>query len=72
MVGLRQLFLQNLAQTSDSPLQLEIDRAEGIYLYTPEGKDIIDLISGVSVCNVGHCHPAVVSAVAEQASRYTL
>lgn len=70
MVSLRQLFLQNLAQTSDSPLQLEIDRAEGIYLYTPEGKDIIDLISGVSVCNVGHCHPAVVSAVAEQASRY--
>lgn len=70
MVSLRQLFLEHVAQTSESPLLLEVERAEGVYLFRPDGKRYIDLISGVSVSNVGHCHPRVVEAVTEQASKY--
>jgi len=70
MLSLRQLFLEHVAQTSESPLLLEVERAEGVYLFGPGGKRYIDLISGVSVSNVGHCHPRVVEAVTEQASKY--
>jgi acetylornithine/succinyldiaminopimelate/putrescine aminotransferase len=70
MASLRQLFLEHVAQTSESPLLLEVERAEGVYLFGPDGKRYIDLISGVSVSNVGHCHPRVVEAVTEQASKY--
>ncbi len=66
----RQLFLRHLAQTSPSPLQLEVDRAEGLYLYTPDGKAYMDLISGASVSSLGHCNPAVVEAVRDQAARF--
>ena len=66
----KQLFLQHLAQTTDFPLSIEIDRAEGLYLYTPEGKKYLDLISGISVSNVGHRHPKVVEAIKEQVDKY--
>ncbi|HRZ43062.1 MAG TPA: aminotransferase class III-fold pyridoxal phosphate-dependent enzyme [Bacteroidales bacterium] len=70
MISKRELFFRHLAQTSPAPLALEIEKAEGVFLYTPEGKKIIDLISGVSVNNVGHRHPAVVRAVTSQMERY--
>jgi len=70
MVSNRQLFLQYLAQTSDSPYMFEVERAEGIYLFSPDGKRYIDIVSGVSVSNIGHCHPKVVNAVKEQLDRY--
>jgi acetylornithine/succinyldiaminopimelate/putrescine aminotransferase len=70
MLSQRQLFLNHVAQTSDAPLALEIDRAEGIYLYDTSGKRYIDLISGISVSSVGHCHPNVVEAVQKQAATY--
>lgn len=70
MVSLRYLFLQHVAQTSPAPLSIEIERAQGIYLYGPDNKEYIDLISGVSVSNVGHCLPQVVKAVQEQAAKY--
>lgn len=70
MISQRQLFLQHVGQTSDFPLQLEIDHAEGIYMYSPDGKSYIDLISGVSVSNVGHLHPNVVKAVQKQAGKF--
>lgn len=66
----KQLFLQHLAQTTDFPLSLEIEKAEGLYLYTPEGKKYLDLISGISVSNVGHRHPKVVSAIKDQVDKY--
>ena len=66
----RQLFLQHVAQTSDAPLALEIEKAERIYLYDAKGKKYIDLIAGISVCNIGHSHPAVIKAVQEQAEKY--
>lgn len=66
----RQIFLQNLAQTSDFPLALEINKAEGIYLYGNNGEKYIDLISGIGVSNVGHRHPNVVDAIKTQVDKY--
>lgn len=66
----RQLFLRHVAQTSDAPLALEIVKAQGMYMWDAEGKQYLDLIAGISVCNVGHCHPAVVEAIREQAGTY--
>ncbi|MDR0420746.1 MAG: aspartate aminotransferase family protein [Prevotellaceae bacterium] len=69
-LNLRTLFLQHVAQTSNSPMCVEVDRAEGIYIYSPDGKVYIDLIAGVSVSNTGHCHPKIVAAVKEQITKY--
>jgi acetylornithine/N-succinyldiaminopimelate aminotransferase len=66
----REIFLQHVAQTSPAPLALEVDRAQGCYLYDAAGRAYLDIIGGISVCNMGHCHPAVVKAVQEQAARY--
>lgn len=70
MVTNRQLFLQHIGQTSPMPIGLEIERAEGIYLYGIDGKRYIDLVSGVSVSNLGHNHPKIVEAVKKQAEKY--
>ncbi len=70
MVSQRQLFLQHIAQTTHFPLMLEIDRAEGVYLYAPDGQRYIDLISGIGVSSLGHRHPKVVAAVKAQIDRY--
>ncbi len=66
----RQLFLQHIAQTSDSPIGLEIVKAEGIYQYDINGKTYMDFISGFSVVNIGHSHPKVIEAVQKQAAEY--
>ncbi len=66
----RELFLRYQAQTSPFPLALEIERAEGIYLYGKGEKRWMDLISGIAVSGLGHGHPAIVKAVQEQASRH--
>jgi acetylornithine/succinyldiaminopimelate/putrescine aminotransferase len=66
----KQLFLAHLAQTTDFPMSLEISRAEGVYMYSPEGKRYLDLISGISVSNIGHCNPEVVQAIKDQAEQY--
>lgn len=67
---LRKQFLAHIAQTSPSPMLVGVERAEGVFFYTPEGKRYYDLVAGVSVSNVGHGNPAVVAAVQEQAARY--
>ena len=66
----RQLFLNHIAQVSPKPMELEVCRAKGIYLYDINKKSYIDFISGISVSNVGHCHPNVVKAIQEQAEKY--
>ncbi|MBL4561064.1 MAG: aspartate aminotransferase family protein [Labilibaculum sp.] len=66
----RQLFLQHVATTSDYPITLEIERAEGIYMYSPDGKPYLDLVSGVSVSNLGHGHPRVRQAIKDQVDKY--
>lgn len=66
----RQLFLQHLAQTTDFPLMIEVEKAEGIYLFGPKGEKYIDLISGIGVSNVGHRHPKVLEAIQAQLDKY--
>ena len=70
MITHRELFLKNVAQTSDFPLSLEIERAEGVYMYGKDGKAYMDLISGIGVSNVGHRHPKVTQAIHNQVDKY--
>lgn len=70
MLTQRQLFLKHNAQTSTTPLLLEFVKAKGIYMYNQSGKKYMDLIAGIGVSNIGHCHEAVVNAVKQQAETY--
>lgn len=63
-------FLHRIAQTTPDPYLISIARAEGIYLYSPEGKRYTDLISGIGVSNVGHRHPHVVKAIKDQLDKH--
>ncbi len=66
----RQLFLNHVGQTSEAPLALEIVKASGSTLWDINGKKYIDLIAGISVCNIGHCHPKVTAAIKKQVDEY--
>lgn len=66
----REIFLRHVAQTSPAPLALEMVKAEGCFMWDAAGKKYIDLIGGISVCNVGHRHPRVVEAIKNQADQY--
>ena len=66
----RELFFRHLAQTSPSPLAMEIVKAEGVELWDVKGKKYLDLIGGISVCNTGHRHPKIVEAIKKQADQY--
>lgn len=70
MLTNRQLFQNHLAQTSSTPLQLEIESAQGVYLQGANGQKYLDLISGIGVSNIGHRHPKVISAIQEQLDKY--
>ena len=69
-ISQRQLFFSHVAQTSPEPLALEIEKAEGVYLFGADGKRYIDFISGISVSNVGHRHPKVIAAIQEQLNKH--
>ncbi|HYG17564.1 MAG TPA: aminotransferase class III-fold pyridoxal phosphate-dependent enzyme, partial [Ohtaekwangia sp.] len=64
------IFLNHIAQTTDHPYQIAVERARGIYLYAPDGKRYTDLISGISVSNIGHGHPKVIQAIKDQLDRH--
>ena len=66
----RQLFLTHVGQTSAAPLCLNIVKAQGAKMWDADGKEYIDLIAGIGVCNIGHRHPAVVAAIKNQADDY--
>jgi acetylornithine/succinyldiaminopimelate/putrescine aminotransferase len=70
MITNRQRFLQHVAQTTNFPWALEIEKAKGVYMYDPQGKRYLDLISGIGVSSIGHCHPKVVKAVQDQVANY--
>src|ERR1700722_6098679 len=70
MTSHRELFLKHVAPTSDAPMLLEFVKADGIYLFDAQGRKYFDLISGLSVSNIGHHHPKVVQAIKEQADAY--
>jgi len=70
MLSHRQLFLAHVGQTSPLSLMLEVDRAEGMYIYDTDGKAYLDFNSGISVSSLGHCHPYITKAIHEQVDRY--
>ncbi|MFA8450401.1 MAG: aspartate aminotransferase family protein [Bacteroidales bacterium] len=70
MLTNRQIFFEHIAQTTPEPMGLEITHAKGIYLYDKNNTEYIDLVSGVSVSNLGHLHPKVTSAITEQLEKY--
>ncbi len=65
------LRYQHFATPPNSPAQTRIERAEGIYLWDQNGRQMIDASSGAISVNIGHCHPEVIAAIAEQAARLT-
>ena len=69
----RELFLRHVAQTSEIPMlgeDLNIAIAKGVKLTDVNGKIYTDLISGISVSNVGHCHPKVLEAIHHQSQKF--
>lgn len=70
MLSERQIFLSHIAQTSNNPLLLEIEKASGMWLYGKNGEKWMDIIAGISVSNLGHCHPDIVQAVQKQAETF--
>ncbi len=67
---IREQFFSLLGQTSPSPLGIEIQKAEGVFLLSSTGKRYLDLISGVSVSHVGHARPEVIKAIEDQARNH--
>jgi len=65
-----EVFLHTMAQTSPYPFLIPIERAEGIYLYGPDGKTYMDLISGIGVSALGHRHPHVIQAIKNQLDKH--
>lgn len=70
MTTQRELFYSHVAQTSFEPLALEIEKAAGVFLIDKNNKKYIDLISGISVSNIGHRHPKVLEAIKLQLDKY--
>ncbi|MFM7822472.1 MAG: aminotransferase class III-fold pyridoxal phosphate-dependent enzyme, partial [Bacteroidota bacterium] len=54
------------------PLPVVLTRGEGVFLWDVDGKRYFDFLSAYSAVNQGHCHPRIVGALQEQASRLTL
>lgn len=63
-------FLAHQGQTNQSPLLIDIDYSEGIYIYDKSGKSYMDMIAGVAVNNIGHNHPKVITALKAQIDRH--
>lgn len=63
-------FLNHLGQTNEHPFLIEVERANGIYIYDKSGKTYMDMISGVSVNNIGHRHPKVIQAIQNQLDKH--
>jgi acetylornithine/succinyldiaminopimelate/putrescine aminotransferase len=69
-LSIKDSFYDHVAQTSDAPIGLEIERAEGPFIYTTQGNKYVDFISGIAVSSLGHRHPEVVEAVKRQVDRH--
>ena len=54
------------------PIPVVLERGEGVYVWDVDGKRYFDFLSAYSAVNQGHCHPKIVKALTEQASRLTL
>ncbi len=67
---LKEQFLKHIAQTSDFPISLEVDKAKGPYIFTREGRQMVDFISGIAVSSLGHRHPKVIRAIKQQLKKH--
>jgi len=63
-------FLKLQAQTNPSPYLIDVDRADGIYIWDKSGKEYMDMIAGVAVNNIGHRHPEVINAIRNQLDKH--
>lgn len=70
MPSLRELYKKSVGQTSEFSLCLEVERAEGCYIYTTDGKSYVDFNSGISVSSLGHCNPVIQDAITRQANKH--
>jgi acetylornithine/N-succinyldiaminopimelate aminotransferase len=70
MTSAREDFQRHLAQTSETPIALEIDRGAGSWIYATDGRRYLDFIAGIGVNALGHGNPAVLAAIADQAARH--
>ena len=62
----KEIFHLLQAQTTPFPIGLEIESAEGLFIYDTQGKAYYDLVSGLAVTNIGHRHPKVIEAIKKQ------
>ena len=69
-MSLKDNFFEHQAQTTPFPYAIEVEKAEGLYIYDKNGKRYTDLISGVSVSNIGHRHPRVINAIKKQLDKH--
>src|SRR6202030_4865955 len=69
MTQLGDYFRQNLAQTSDAPMGLEISRAEGSWLVASDGRRYLDFIAGIGVSALGPGNPEALDGIERQARR---
>ena len=69
-MSLKDNFFEYQAQTTPFPYAIEVEKAEGLYIYDKNGKQYTDLISGVSVSNIGHRHHRVVNAIKKQLDKH--
>ena len=65
-----EMFRKHVCQTSPEPLAIVVDRASGAKIWDVNGREYLDLLSGIGVAGIGHCNPDVVAAVERQTSRY--
>lgn len=63
-------FVNHLGQTTEHPLLIDVDRAEGVYIFDKEGKAYMDMISGIAVSSLGHGHPKIKKALKEQIDKH--
>jgi 4-aminobutyrate aminotransferase len=68
-----QLYAENISHMTPAWSRIfnfVADRAEGSYIYTDDGRKLLDFTCGIGVANTGHCHPKVVEAIREQAGKF--
>jgi acetylornithine/succinyldiaminopimelate/putrescine aminotransferase len=66
----RDIFENHLAQTKKSIFKIDVEKAEGVYIWDKSGKKYFDFLSGIAVSNLGHRHPDVIKAINNQISKY--
>ena len=64
-------FIQHTAQTNQQPYLIDVERAEGLYIYDKSGKAYMDMIAGVAVNNIGHNHPKIIRALKTQIDKHS-